>query len=125
MTMGHTLCWTDIPVNDLDRAIRFYSEVLGQKVDKQEAPGFGAYGLLPHAENQVSGCLAQSPDNKPSQSGPLIYLAVNGRLDAAVTAVEKQGGKVLQGKHPIGPYGYRAIIADSEGNRIALHSQKD
>jgi len=25
-------------------------------------------------------------------------------------------------KHPIGPYGFRVIVLDSEGNRIALHS---
>jgi len=29
---------------------------------------------------------------------------------------------VLQPKHPIGPYGFRAVVLDSEGNRIALHS---
>jgi predicted enzyme related to lactoylglutathione lyase len=28
----------------------------------------------------------------------------------------------LQDKHQIGPHGFRAIIVDSEGNRIALHS---
>jgi predicted enzyme related to lactoylglutathione lyase len=29
---------------------------------------------------------------------------------------------VLQGKHQIGEYGFRAIVLDSEGNKIALHS---
>jgi len=28
----------------------------------------------------------------------------------------------VQGLHPIGPHGFRAIIEDSEGNRMALHS---
>ena len=32
------------------------------------------------------------------------------------------GGEVMQPKHQIGPYGYRAVVIDSEGNRIALHS---
>src|SRR5260370_1440787 len=27
-----TLCWTDIPVTNLDRAIKFYSAVLGKEV---------------------------------------------------------------------------------------------
>jgi predicted enzyme related to lactoylglutathione lyase len=43
-------------------------------------------------------------------------------LDQAIAAVEANGGKVLQPKHPIGPYVHRAIILDSEGNRMALHS---
>jgi len=62
-------------------------------------------------------------DNKPSEHGPLVYLSVEGRLDDAVRAVQKGRGKVLKDKHPIGPYGFRAVIRDSEGNRIALHSK--
>jgi predicted enzyme related to lactoylglutathione lyase len=27
--------------------------------------------------------------------------------------------------HPIGSHGFRAIVKDSEGNRIALHSSVD
>jgi len=46
----------------------------------------------------------------------------SGRLDAAIDAVVPNGGKVIKPKHPIGPYGHRAIILDSEGNRVALHS---
>ena len=118
---ANTLCWTDIPVVDLDRAIKFYSAVLGAQVAKQEMPGM-AFGLLPHFESNASGCLACSTDNKPSQNGPLIYLSVEGRLDAAVAAASAGGGKVLVAKHSIGPHGYRAVILDSEGNRIALHS---
>jgi hypothetical protein len=38
--------------------------------------------------------------------------------------VREHGGKVVVDKEPIGPYGFRAVIMDSEGNRIALHSQK-
>jgi hypothetical protein len=33
------------------------------------------------------------------------------------------GGKILNAKHQIGPYGFRAVIQDSEGNQIALHSK--
>ena len=43
-------------------------------------------------------------------------------VSAIVAAVGPNGGKVLQPKHPIGPYGSRAVVLDSEGNRIALHS---
>ena len=122
MSKGNTLCWTDIPVNNLDRAIQFYSAVLGTAVIKQSMPG-SDFGLLPHANESVSGCLVQMEDNKPSEHGPLVYLSVEGRLDDAVRAVQKSGGKVLKDKHPIGPYGFRAVIRDTEGNRIALHSQ--
>jgi hypothetical protein len=84
-------------------------------------------GVLPHAQDSVSGCVfvpAAEDKNQPSANGPLIYLNCDGRLDAAIAEVEKNGGKLLQSKHPIGPYGFRAIVTDSEGNRVALHSQK-
>ncbi|HEY2124669.1 MAG TPA: VOC family protein [Chthoniobacterales bacterium] len=121
-----TLCWTDIPVADLDRAIKFYSAVLGKPVSKQSFENF-SYGLLPHEEQNASGCLCVASDsvgsiNKPSQNGPLIYLSVDGRLDEAIQAVGANGGSVLQGRQPIGPHGVRAVVLDSEGNRIAMHS---
>ena len=125
---ANTLCWTDIPVTNLDRSITFYSAVLGSEVNKISEAGF-EYGLLPHEEQNSSGCLCVGSDsagsnNKPSQSGPLIYLSVEGRLDDAIKATNSKGGKVLEGKHQIGLHGFRAIIVDSEGNRIALHSSK-
>jgi predicted enzyme related to lactoylglutathione lyase len=52
----------------------------------------------------------------------MIYLNANGRLDDAIAAVAAHGGKILKPKHAIGPYGLRAVILDSEGNRVALHS---
>ena len=121
-----TLCWTDIPVTNLDRAIKFYSALLGKEVRKMSETGF-EYGLLPHEEQNASGCLCVGGDsvgnkNEPSETGPLIYLSVEGRLNEAVGAARVNGGKVLQERQQIGPHGVRAIIVDSEGNRIALHS---
>jgi uncharacterized protein len=121
--MNNTIYWADIPVAELDRAMKFYSAVLGAPVKKESKPGM-EFGLLPHAETNVSGCLCKTSDNRPSDHGPLIYLSVEGRLDPAIKAAEQNGGKIVVAKTPIGPYGFRAVIMDSEGNHIALHSQK-
>ena len=122
---ANQIVWCDIPVKDLDRAIRFYSAVLGEPVKKEQHEGM-TFATLPHAgEHGVSGCLTTGCEGskaEPSQNGPLLYFNYQGRLDQAITAVERTGGKVLQPKHPIGPYGFRAVVLDSEGNRIALHS---
>jgi predicted enzyme related to lactoylglutathione lyase len=119
--MAHSFVWVDIPCLDLDRAIRFYSAVIGREVKREEFPGF-SIGVFAHGGTDVGACLFVKPDSPPSDHGPLLYLNCDGRLDAAVESVVKNGGKVLQAKHPIGPHGYRAIILDSEGNRLALHS---
>jgi uncharacterized protein len=119
--MANQIVWCDIPVLDLDRAITFYSAVLGAMVKKQELPGM-TVGILPHNDGEVGGCLFTSENEKPSDKGAMIYLNCNGRLVEAIAAVTTNGGLVIQPKHPIGPFGYRAVIKDSEGNRIALHS---
>ncbi len=120
--MANQIVWVDIPVLDLNRAMRFYSAVLGKPCEKQEFPGM-AFALLPHADTDVSGCLFTMDNEKPSTTGPLIYLNAQGRLDEAIAVVEPNGGKVMIPKHQIGPHGFRAVIHDSEGNRIALHSR--
>jgi uncharacterized protein len=121
--MPNQFVWCDIPVTDLDRAIRFYSALLGQAVKKQEYPGF-AIGLLPGTGPDSSGCLyrPESEENAASTRGPLVYLNCSGRLDDAIAQAGSHGGKVVHAKHKIGDHGFRAVILDSEGNRIALHS---
>jgi predicted enzyme related to lactoylglutathione lyase len=113
--------WCDIPCRDLDRAITFYSSVLGCEVARQEGPGF-SIGVLPHEGAAVGGCLFVSETDPPSARGVLIYLNCQDRLDEAEQAVTSLGGKVLEPRRSIGPHGFRTVILDSEGNRVALHS---
>jgi uncharacterized protein len=118
----HQVVWFDIPVRDIDRAVRFYSAVLGMSLKKEQAGPGAAIAALPHVEGAVGGSLVQNMDARPSENGPLLYLNTDGRLDEALLAVEKHGGKVLAEKHSIAPFGFRAVVVDSEGNRVALHS---
>ena len=81
--------------------------------------------MLPHEKPFNGGCLVPNKENPPSRDGVMIYLNVTGRLGDAVATVGPNGGEVLQDKHQIGPFGFRAIIVDSEGNRVALHAETD
>ncbi|MBA2657204.1 MAG: VOC family protein [Tatlockia sp.] len=123
MSQNNSFCWVDIPVLDLDRAISFYSAVTAMTIQKIAEHGF-EFGLFPHTEDSVSGCLVVIEGKKPSQNGPLVYLNAEGRLDQAISAAEKNGGSVLSAKEQIGPYGHRAVILDTEGNAIALYSRE-
>jgi uncharacterized protein len=123
--MSHSFVWVDIPVHDLDRAIRFYSAVLDGPVTREGGPGF-AFGVFSHSQDDVGGCLyTPDDDNAPCERGPLVYFNTDGRLGEAVRAVAANGGRIVQAMHQIGPHGYRAIVLDSEGNRVALHSPTD
>ena len=121
--MANLLVWTDIPVMDLDRAMRFYGAVLDRGLTRESGGGF-TFAFFEHEGPEVGGCLVPDPDNPPSRTGPLLYLNVDGRMAAAVAAVEPHGGHVLEPPHAIGPHGWRAVILDSEGNRVALHSNQ-
>jgi len=118
----HQVVWFDIPVREIDRAVRFYSAVLGIHLKKEQAGPGMAMAMLPHTEGSVGGCLVQNADARPSETGPLLYLNTQGRLDDAIRAVAMHGGTILSPRHSIAPFGFRAIVLDSEGNRIALHS---
>lgn len=117
--MASPVVWFDMPARDLDRARNFYASVLGIAVT-EEFPGVA---VIAHGQNDVSGCIFTSDDAAPSEQGPLLYFNVSGRLEEAVDEVEKHGGKVREAPHSIGEHGRRAIVIDSEGNRIALHSE--
>jgi predicted enzyme related to lactoylglutathione lyase len=122
--MKHNIAWFDIPVVDLDRAIRFYSAVLGAPVTKEKT-GSEPLGMLPTPDGGQMGCLVANDASKPSADGVMIWFGVSGRLKDAVAAVRANGGTVLRDVHAIGPYGFRAEVLDSEGNCIALYSETD
>ncbi|MEX0613585.1 MAG: VOC family protein [Pirellulales bacterium] len=114
--------WFDIPVADLDRAIAFYAAVLGVRVEK-ETFGDSSIGVIKHKEGN-GGCLVKD-ETQITAGGILLYLNVDGRIRDAVSKVLPHGGTVVKPTHSIGPHGFRAIVLDSEGNRIALHSNSD
>jgi uncharacterized protein len=122
--------WFEIPVSDMDRAIRFYEDVFQFKLSRNQMgpldmawfPGFeaqnvpGSGGSLVHHEEFY----------KPSSDGTLVYFSSPSEdLGNELSRVEKAGGKVLVPKKLIAPdIGYMGVFMDTEGNRVALHSRK-
>ncbi len=115
--------WFDIPVTDLERAATFYRAVLAIGVDI-ESMGDVQFAVLDH-EDGNGGCLVPASGPIPSDGGILLYLNVDGRIRDAVEKVASSGGEVIEPIHSIGPHGFRSIVLDSEGNRLALHSNTD
>ncbi len=104
-------------------AAAFYRAVLKIEVQRQEFEGF-AFCFLAHEEGN-GGCLVPGAEEISSTGGILVYLNVDGRIRDAVAQVEHRGGKVKEPVHAIGPHGFRAVVLDCEGNRLALHSTTD
>ena len=115
----------EIPVADMDRAIKFYENVFGFKLTRQEVDGY-AMAFFPRADGKpgASGALAKGDVYVPSKEGAILYFDVP-RIDPVLERATAQGGKVLYPKKDIGEAGFVAEIEDSEGNRIALSAPAD
>jgi predicted enzyme related to lactoylglutathione lyase len=119
--MAHALNWFEIPATDIQRAVRFYSTILGIKLETGPAsPGY-QMAVIPHADG-VGGALIQGEGFVPSTNGAVIYLACDPDLRPALGRVEAAGGKILAPRTDIGENGFFAFILDTEGNKVGLHS---
>ena len=118
------LNWFEIPVLDLDRAQRFYETLLGRSLRREEM-GPQTLAVFPYDDGRVGGALLKGPGAPaPSVDGIVIYLNAAPSLDAVLSRAAELGAKVLLPKLQLpGDIGAIAHIADSEGNRIGLHSR--
>ena len=118
--MSRLAVWFDIPVADMDRAVKFYERVTGQKLKRMEVGGGKATALF-----ESDGCLFSAPEDKPSHFGSRVYFNATPSIDEWLQRVEAAGGTVLVPRTSIGgDRGYFAYFEDSEGNRIGLHGSK-
>ncbi|MBD3273984.1 MAG: VOC family protein [Candidatus Marinimicrobia bacterium] len=115
--------WFEIPTADLSRATEFYEHVLGVELSLQEmGPLKMAWFPMVDGGSGATGSLVHSEEYTPSYDGSLVYFSVDD-IDQTLERVREKGGKVLNPKSSIGEHGFVAHFEDSEGNRVALHSE--
>ena len=118
--------WIEIPVTDMDRAKAFYESVFNIEISVHDMGGL-IMGWFPMGENKPgsSGSLVKHEEYNPSLThGPVLYFSCADVTDE-LSRVIAAGGEVLQEKTEIGGgHGFMALFKDSEGNRIALHSNQ-
>lgn len=122
----NSLNWFEISVTDINRATKFYETILGIKMHQEETMGMKmAFFPYENMNGKVSGGLVQGPMHKPSVDGAKIYLNGNPDLANALSKIEAAGGKIVMQKTKISDeIGFMAHFIDSEGNNVALHSNK-
>ena len=119
---GNAVTWFEIPTRDFTRATNFYEQLLEKKLIPY---GDGiSYALFPSTENEVVGALVQRPGHDSCNNGSLIYLNVDGQLDATLERAQKLNAKIVTPRMQVpGGKSFFAHFEDSEGNRIGLHSR--
>jgi hypothetical protein len=122
--MGSKLNWFEIPVANMERAVKFYTDVFQQEIQVFKADESRTVALMPPGAGKVEsiepqGTLLQVDGFKPSETGSVIYFDPEKQLDVMLERVVAAGGKVTFPKFRIGN-GYIATFTDSEGNTVGL-----
>lgn len=108
--------YTTMIVKDMDESIKFYTEVMGFKIDSQYYLGpAGAITLL-KGEGETMVEIIQNPVNEPG----LFSMGMDVEdLDTTLEELKAKGAKVTMEPTPI-TVGTLAFIEDPNGVRIAL-----
>lgn len=123
MAYKYPINWFEIPATDFDRAVRFYSKVLGRDLPTSEMNG-SHMAFFSTDPLDVSGVIIKGEGAEPSNKGVLIYLNGGDDLNIPLGKIEEAGGEIIVPKTKISDdLGHFAIFIDSEGNRLALHSK--
>jgi uncharacterized protein len=107
-----TPCWIDLMTPDLERAMRFYTDLFGwEYIDTGEAGGH--YQLATKNGKQVAGIGQKTPD----QPGPAVWVTYLWADDADDVAarVMKAGGNMLMAPMDVPGAGRMALAQDSTG----------
>lgn len=116
------ISWFQVPATDFGRAVKFYSTVL-QKPLREETMLGERMAIFPYEQSGVGGAVTQAEYLQPSLDGNNVFLLVEDELDTELERVESAGGHVMTPKTKLGEdMGHFAVICDTEGNRIGLHS---
>lgn len=126
--MKNPVSWFEIAVDDMARAKAFYEAVF--RIPLQDFTlldtdyGFAMFGT-DYEQYGIGGMLCHEPGNPITRgNGITLYFSCEDCAEEAARAAT-HGGKILQNKQEIGDgNGFCALILDTEGNRIGLHSQK-
>lgn len=117
------ISWFEIPVLDLSRAVSFFNHVYGIQL---EITGQADYSMaLFPVESGVGGALVRGQGCIPSETGTLVYLNAIEDMTIMLQRIEEAGGRVIMEKTLISEdAGYFSLFIDTEGNKLALHSNQ-
>ena len=121
---SNAISWFEIPVENMDRAIKFYKTIFDIEFNMWEN-NESLMAVFPSGKGKVGGALVKEKALDPSRNGNMIYLNANPDLKIITDRLEQAGGELLTPKMFIAEgVGFMAYFRDSEGNTIGLHSTK-
>ena len=111
--MSGKLVHFELPVQDVDRAKRFWSGVFGWEFGDSAMPDF-QYFMVRTGEDQGGAIM---PSETPVDA-PIVYFDTDD-IDASVAKVRELGG-TADDKQPVPTHGWFAACTDTAGNKFSL-----
>lgn len=113
--------WFEIPALNIQRATTFYNSIYGIDMKVVDLNGY-SMAFFP-TSNGIGGAVVMGEGSVPSETGTLVYLNGGNDLTLVLSKVEQAGGRVVMEKTLIDEdAGHFALFIDTEGNKLALHS---
>ncbi len=116
--MKKLISWVEIPADDFNRAVEFYSKIL--QIDL-EAMDFDTEKMACFPTGE--GAISYASGFKPSKDGLLVSLNTEDDMEGTISRIKENGGYIVQAKTKIQAEGrgYFAIFIDCEGNKVGLY----
>ena len=117
--MDKIIAWVEIPAANFERAVKFYSSVFKLELTPIDCGNGEKMACFPTGE----GAVVYSQHAKPSENGIIVSFTVPDSIEAAISRIEHEKGKVIIPKTKIKAEGrgYFAVCTDSENNKIGLY----
>jgi len=112
--MSNTLCFFEIPGDDLEALKSFYHEMFNWGFEKV-SDDF-RYFSIETGDEKVKGGLTARQDTKHTLVNYVKVDSVQASLDKATTL----GGTVVVPRKPVPGTGWYAVVLDPQGNRLGL-----
>lgn len=127
---ANPICWFEVYVQDMPRAKAFYEAVFQGELNhllnpnSETLPELEIWAFPSSMENYgATGALVKMAACSSAGNSTLVYF---GCEDCAVEAARAaaNGGSIFKEKISIGEHGFIALVYDTEGNMIGLHSMR-
>ena len=117
--MGKRIAHFEIPVTDLERMSKFYSDLFGWKFNRDAMPGMDYWMIETTGSgvNDLGGGMYRK-QGVPAET-PRFYINVDD-IDQHTDMFRQAGGTVLVEKMEVPGFGWSVLGTDPEGNVLGL-----
>lgn len=112
--MLNTPCFFEIPADDLEGLVKFYTEMFGWKIERVPG-GFRYYHVDMGKESIKGGITARQDANHTTVN----YVAVES-IEGAIQKAVGLGAKAVVDKAAVPGAGWYAVVLDPQGNRLGF-----